>query len=234
MIKSFSEVAGRRWYVLAIGVLVTLGVVAYLWNAPGVYWARTGVVLLGPATEVRPNKLDSNSAGLIATAGLIERELNAGPAGIPAIGNDVTLVDQGIYDGAQVRQPNYGGQWSNNFTEPVLEVQASGPNAAIVEQRMASMTAQISTLLEQRQDEAGVASSSRISVALAPAVTRINYGHGNRTRAAGTALLLGVAGTAALVGGLERRRRGKVDAFRRRPVDLLEHEATRPASIVRP
>ena len=38
----------------------------------------------------------------------------------------MTLVDQGVYDGAQIRQPNYGGQWSNNFTEPVLEVQASG------------------------------------------------------------------------------------------------------------
>ena len=171
---------------------------------------------------MRPNKLDSNSAGLIATAGVIEREINAGRTGVPVIGNDVTLVDQGIYDGAQVRQPNYGGQWSNNFTEPVLEVQAAGRTPEIVEQRMAVMTGEISAILERRQDEAGVARSSRITLALSPAQTRIAYGRGDRRRAVGMTGLLGFATTFAAIGWVEQRRQRRITAWQQAQLERLD------------
>src|SRR6476646_8847765 len=105
----------RRWYVLALGLLLTIGAVGYVNVAPGVYWSEARVVLLGPPSPARPNKLDSSSGSLIATAGVVEREMSSTRKSIPAISNDVTLVDQGVYDGEQVRMPNYGGQWATNF-----------------------------------------------------------------------------------------------------------------------
>ena len=89
----------RRWYVVVLGLVLTVAAAVLVGLAPGVYWARTQVLLLGPPSESRPNKLDSNSAGLIATAGLIEHEMNIGRHPIPATSVDVTLLDQGVYNG---------------------------------------------------------------------------------------------------------------------------------------
>jgi hypothetical protein len=183
----------RRWYVLLLGVLLTAAAAASVSLLPGVYWARTQVLLLGPPSETRPNKLDSNSAGLIATAGLVERELNAGRQRIPATSIDVTLVDQGVYDGEQVRLPNNGGQWATNFDQPVLDIQASGPSSAIVQERIDKMVKQTDQILQRRQNEAGVGQANRITVALSPPVVETHYAQGDRQRAAFLTITLGLS-----------------------------------------
>jgi hypothetical protein len=195
----------RRWYVVVIGLLVTAAAAALIGLAPGVYWARTQVLLLGPPSESRPNKLDSNSEGLIATAGLIEHEMNVGLHPIPATSPDVTLLDEGVYDGEQVRLPNNGGQWATNFNQPVLDVQASGPSRAIVQQRIDGMVQEIEQILERRQDDAGVSPAHRITIALSPPEMQIRYVRGDAKRAVLVTGALGVSLTLSFVTLVDRR-----------------------------
>jgi hypothetical protein len=195
----------RRWYVVVLGLAFTAAVAANIGLLPGVYWARTQVLLLGPPSEGRPNKLDSSSAGLIATAGLIEREMNVGRRRIPATSIDVTLLDQGVYDGVQVRLPNRGGQWANNFDQPVLDVQASGPSRAVVQRRLAGMTQEIERILQRRQDDAGVTGANRITVALSPPEVQVHYVRGDRRRAVLVTAALGLSLTVTFVSLIDRR-----------------------------
>jgi hypothetical protein len=195
----------RRWYIVLLGLALTAILAANIGLLPGVYWARTQVLLLGPPSDSRPNKLDSNSAGLIATAGLIEREMNIGRLRLPATSIDVTLLDQGIYDGEQVRLPNKGGQWANNFDQAVLDVQASGPSRAVVQQRIEGMLEEIERILQRRQDAAAVSRANRITVALSPPEIRVHYVRGDRKRAVAVATSLGLSLTVMFVGLIDRR-----------------------------
>ena len=201
----------RRWYIVGFVMVSTAALCVFLLLSSGVYWARSQVIFLGPPVPTKPNKLDSSSAGLIATAGLIEREMNARRSRIPATSSDVLLIDQGIYDGEQVKLPNNGGQWSTNFNEPVLDIQASGKDSAVVQARMNNMIAEVETILARMQDDAGVRSSERISTTLAPPNVQVNFARGNRTRAAAIAALLGICLSVAAAVGVEavgRRIRG--------------------------
>jgi hypothetical protein len=194
------------WAALLIGLCLTAVAVAHVVAAPGVYWARSQVVLLGPVLPSSMNKLDGRSDGLVATAGLIAREMNLSGGAVPVTSNLVTLPDQGVYDGMQVRQPNSGGQWAVNFEQPVLQLQASGPSAEVVRQRIESMIAQAAAILDRRQNEADVTRSLRITLAVSPAQVQVQYSSGDRPRAAATAVLLGLSLTAASVAVLESAR----------------------------
>ena len=193
------------------------------------------MLLLGPPSESRPNKLDSNSAGLIATAGLIERELNTGRRRIPATSIDVTLVDQGVYDGEQVRLPNNGGQWATNFDQPILDIQASGPSSAIVQARIGEMVKQIDQILQRRQDDAAVRSANRITVALSPPVVQIHYAAAIANECVLVTIALGLSLTFWSVIFSDRRltvrrSRNKLQP-RRRLLKGFEHEAQNPCRV---
>ncbi len=197
----------RRWPFFLVGLLLTLGAVGYVQTAPGVYWARTKVILLGPPVDARPNKLDSSSAGLIATAGLIAREMNASRTFIPSTSPDVTIVDQGVYDGEVVRVPDYGGQWASNFTDPVLDIQASARDPRTVQQRVESMVAEAQSILQRRQHDAMVAPGNRITVAVSPVRVQVHYGGGDRRRGGAAALALGFCLSVAAATAVDLRLR---------------------------
>jgi hypothetical protein len=130
----FRSVLGR-WPVMLAGVLLTLAVCVVTWRAPGVYWASTKVYLLVPATAHQPNQLAPDNSAAIPLAGLIQTEINGGNPPREATSPDVTLVDEGIYDGWSVLLPDTGGQWAHDFPESTLIVQASGPSAEVVQSR---------------------------------------------------------------------------------------------------
>ena len=119
--------------------------------------------------------------------------MNIGRHPIPATSIDVTLLDQGVYNGEQVRLPNNGGQWATNFNQPVLDVQASGPSRAIVQQRIDGMVQEIEQILERRQDEAAVSPANRIAVAFSPPEIQIRYVRGDTKRAVLVTSALGLS-----------------------------------------
>ena len=119
----------RRWPVTLFGLALVGVVLTFLLRATGVYWTQADVVFLSPASDRFPNALRTTSQSLIAMAGVTEREVNRqSPAPATAAASaSVTIVDEGVRDGARIRLPNSGGQLANNFDRPVLDVQAVGP-----------------------------------------------------------------------------------------------------------
>ena len=207
----FSSVLGR-WPVMLAGVLLTLVVCVVTWRAPGVYWASTKVHLLVPATAQQPNQLAPDNSAAIPLAGLIQTEINRGNPPREATSPDVTLVDEGIYDGWSVLLPDTGGQWATNFEGSSLIVQASGPSAEVVQSRMYGLIAQITRLVAAREDAAHVPGAARVDFIMSPPVVAVQYSNGHRSRAVAIIMLLGVGLSLAActfadrVAGTRRRR----------------------------
>ena len=202
----------RRWLVMLFGLFLTLAVCLLTARLPGVYWASTKVYLLVPASAVKPNQLIPADAA-IDFAGLIEAEVNHGVPARQATSPDVTLVDQGIYDGWSVLQPDTGGQWAHNFTESSLIVQASGPTAAIVQTRMDNLIHEIVQLATAHENSAHVAADERVELTMSPGTVAVQYSNGNHRRALEIIVLLGVGLSLAACGVADRayaarRRRG--------------------------
>jgi len=187
----FRSVLGR-WPVLLAGVLLTVVVCVVTWRAPGVYWASTKVYLLVPATAQQPNQIAPDNSAAIPLAGLIQTEINGGVPPRGPVSPDVTLVDEGIYDGWSVRLPDTGGQWADNFPESSLIVQASGPSPEVVQSRMYGLIDQITRLVAAHEDAAHVAAASRVDFTMSPPVVAVQYSNGRRSRAVAIIVLLGV------------------------------------------
>jgi len=201
----------RRWAVMLVGLLLTIVACVPTWRAPGVYWASTKVYFLVPATERYPNQLIPSTSA-ISFAALIEIEVNGGVPVRQATSADVTLVDEGIYDGWSVLMPDTGGQWADNFEEPTLIVQATGPSAEVVQQRMRSLFDQITALVTAHEDAAHVPAANRVEFTVSPPVVAVQYSNGHRSRALAVIVVLGVLMSLAAcafadrVAGTRRRR----------------------------
>lgn len=200
----------RRWPVILIGLLFTVVALVPVKTTPGVYWATADVVLLAPRTPSTPNSLGVSSASLIALAGVLERQYNNGQQDPATASSQVTLVDQGILDGASVQLPNAGGQWNAYYNQPVLHVQAAGPTASHVEIAVTAVVTRLRTMLAQRQADMGVLAQNRVSADVSPRNPEILYDAGARNQAAllviGVGIGLTITAAVVLDQQLTRRR----------------------------
>jgi hypothetical protein len=199
---------------MLVGILLTLAVCVVTWRAPGVYWASTKVYFLVPASAQQPNQLAPDNSAAIPLAGLIQTEINGGIPPREATSPDVTLVDEGIYDGWAVFLPDTGGQWAHNFQEPSLIVQASGPSAEVVRSRMSDLIGKIIRLVGAREDAANVPVALRVDSTMSPPAVAVQYSNGHRSRAVTIIVLLGVGLSLAACSVVDRvattrRRRGE-------------------------
>jgi hypothetical protein len=186
------RVVRRRWWVLLLGMLITVTGCYAVQRTPGVYWAYTRVIFLPPVAPGQENPIAPDSSSLIPLAGIIQDEIYKGSPPLGSNGQDVTLVDQGVYDGWSVRLPNSGGQWATNYAEPVLIVQASGPSAQVVQTRMYDLFDEITRLVADHEDADGVSTTSRVDFTLSPAAVAVQYSNGHRSRALAIIVLVGV------------------------------------------
>ena len=192
----------RRWWVILCALAVGALVAAQLWVTPGVYWASTKLVLQAP-TRPEERRLAPTSVSLVAMAGVLEAVVNVGRPLPRSASAGVSLVDQGITDGARVRVPNYGGQWANNYSESTLIVEASGPSEAVVRGRIDDLTGRVQTHLRAFQDTLAVPSGTRITIVAFPAPV-VQYSDGRRTLAIAVLTALVVAAGCALAVVVDR------------------------------
>ena len=199
----------RRWYVALLGLCLTLAACLAVHQNTGLYWTQVDVVFLAPKSARYPNNIESTSASLIATAGLVGAELNKGRE-VPATSSaGATLAGMGVKDGYLIRVPNSGGQWALNYDRPVLDVQVISPDRDQVTARLDELVRRIDAELFRLQATDGVRSTDYITTTSAPRGTQIFYLNGKPLRATVATLLLGVAGTALAclaVDALLRRR----------------------------
>ncbi|PUB29944.1 hypothetical protein C8K30_102322 [Promicromonospora sp. AC04] len=201
------RLALRRWPVLVVGAVVTLGLAYATTLDDGVYFSRTQVVFLAPSSQAYPNALRTTSEDLIITAGVVAKAV-AGPGKVTKYASpDATLVGEGVRDGWSVRLPDTGGQWATHFAEQVLYVEVVAATPEEVADRQNAIVARIATELSRLQRDAGVAPVNRISVTVAPESTVVHQVQGSRARSVGMTGVLGVCATFAVMVLLEARSR---------------------------
>ena len=217
-------VVRRRWVVILMGVVISAMLAYQVGQRPPVYWSQVDVLFLLPSTPEDLNAFNAQTEGLIATAGLVARDVMVGDAAsAPQVVSDqVTLVAQGVRDGFSVRLPNTGGQWANSFDRAALDVQAVGPTEAGVRSTMEGLIQRISDDLAAREAAMGVAEEHRIRLRLSPGTPYIRREQGRPNQAMAVAFLLGLGLTVSAAVVVDRRRGRRVDP-------LTDDRSSRPA-----
>jgi hypothetical protein len=210
-IWQFGEVLRRQWLVCLIGALLASGFMFHLATLNGLYYEQVNVIFLPPA-QVDTNALQNPTASLIGTAGVIS-QIVAGPdSGTTPVSQNATLVGTGVKHGYSVRLPNDGGQWANNFTQPVLDVEVVGTSEGEVTATMDKAIALINTELDKRQNGFGVDAKNRIHTRRDPVISAVSHSKGSPIRSLAAALLLCSGLTAAAAVMVDRRRRKRAAA----------------------
>ncbi len=206
----------RRWRVVVIGLLCTVCAMGAVVGREGVYATQVDVILLAPIEPNRQNVFVGSLDSLINFTAIIERELNPGPRKPRLTSPTATLYGRGVRDGYSIEMPNTGGQWTNNFSRPVLNVQVVGPSEAEVRATLDSVIVTIDDTITARERAAGADPSRWVSVELAPTSPAIGYVPGEGKRAALAFGALGSAGTLLAAVQIDRWRSRRAGA--RRPV----------------
>ncbi|MEI7057903.1 hypothetical protein WBG06_18910 [Nocardioides sp. CCNWLW239] len=214
----------RRWYVVAVCALMTLGGALILLDRPPVYFTQFEVVLLPPKESVNPNTLREDPYGMVPMAGLLVEEYNQGRHPLNMSTTETTLYGEGLDQGVRVRMRNVGNQWLPVYNHPVIDVQVVDPDPTRVEEEAARIAQDLDRILERRQDELGVRRTSRMSTEMAPEDVVVQEISGSRGRTAGGLALLGGSLTVVAVIWVERISRAR--AARR----TQSRESTGPAA----
>ena len=189
----------RAWYVLVLGLVVTLGAAVAVWASPGVYYGQVDVVFLRPVNEFVPNSLSVTSSSVIATAGVVQREVSGGRAASRVVSESVTVVGEGITSGQRISLPNSGGQWANNFDRALLDVEVVDRSEQGARERLDAAVKAINQSLERRQRAAGADPSTWIRTRLSPAQPTMHYMDHERRRAVAMTIILGLGITLSAV-----------------------------------
>lgn len=180
--------------VAVLGFALTTALAVHVTRKPGVFYAETRVLFLAPQSKRNPNALIAPTKSVILVASAVARMVEPDPPIGQVVSPAVTLVDEGIRNGWSVTLPNDGGQFTNNFDESYLQVQAVGANAVKVHAKVEALVASINAGLSTLQDRAGVPSIDRITTSPNPGV-QLYYLKGSQPRAAAAVLVLGLSAT---------------------------------------
>jgi hypothetical protein len=201
-------IAGQRWLVTLLGVLLTALAVLAVNQAQPAYLGQVRVVLLPPASA-QPNGYTDSGQSLISLTGVLALAVEGADSSADAVSESVTLTGEGRTRGFTVRQPNAGGQWQYRFDEPVLDVQAVGSSRTAAEQQMALALDRVDTALAAIQDQEGVPAASRVRTVLNPGLPQVQEVTGNATRATAVTVITGLLITVCVLGYLGPRRGGR-------------------------
>ena len=196
----------RRWYVMVVGAVVSLGFVYVATHQPTVYWTQFNVLLLGPTNPEFPNYLEDPRYTLYPIVGLVVNDVNDGKPVMVTASTETNMVGQGMISGVQVRVPNLGTQWRRDLSANYLDVQVAAPTPEEVIRRADTTLQEVAAALRDRQDELGIVPGMRVTSVAATHDPTVYAVSGNRMRAAAASGMSGATATLALVYWLERRR----------------------------
>ena len=194
----------KRWYLVLLGAIITLGVASTTSNPSGIYWTQFNMVLLGPTLEEFPNQLEDSPYSLTPLAGLIVAEYNGNNRPMLTSSSDTTLFGLGDREGVMVRMPNNGNQWQPVYSAPNIDVQVTDRSPEAVQLQITQVTTVLREILDRRQNELGVVPSMKATFIMSSADPTIVYVSGSRVRALGMVALLGVALTIISIYWAER------------------------------
>ena len=206
-VRELLEAIARRWPLVLVGAVCTVGLAMMSVRDAGVYSTRSEVAFLAPSSKLYPNSFKTTSEDLIITAGAVAKSIT-GPTRLTKYASpDVNLVGVGVREGWSIRLPDTGGQWASDYSTQSLVVEVVGPDEEVVREQHAELRAQIAAELDRRQREAGVDPANDITVDGGDESTVIYHVRGSRPRAFAMTGLLGAGATFALIVLLENRAR---------------------------
>lgn len=200
----------RRWLIVAIGLLLSVGCAYLATRAEPVFHARTEVVFLAPTSVRNPNELVTGSESIIITAGIVMKRLNGpdpvlqfnsqsvNPVGAPDTGRD-----------AWIRLLDSGNQWVPNFDDQILVVDAVGATSEEAQQRVAVAVERIDQELASLQAELGSDPINDIHTRLSPDPPVVSEIGPSSTRAVGSILAIGLLATISIAVLVDIRSSGR-------------------------
>lgn len=200
----------RRWYLVALGAVLSLGLLGFAWTRPPVYWTQFQVLVLSPIDALNPNSIEDPPYTLPPVAGLVAGDYNDGHAPLQLGSPDTTLYGEGVRRGSRVRLVNNGTQWRAMYNEPALDVQVVDGSPEAVAKEADRIRRELSGLLDERQDEIGVRDRLRLTTRAVPEDPVIHQVGGSRMRVGAAMAVAGASMTILCVYWLElwlRRRR---------------------------
>lgn len=192
----------RRWYVMVVALACVAGAILLIARVDGVYSVRVNLVFLPPpAVTSDENTLRWSSESLIHFAAVVERSYN-GNAPHPQFASvDAPIYGSGQTSGVKVFLPNTGGQWTSDFRDATLVVEAVDPDQERVTERLDSTVAEVQALAAELQRAEGVDDDQLISVLISDETSGVRFVQGSTVRAAGGIAILGMGtgGVAAVL-----------------------------------
>lgn len=209
------RVLGRRWYVMVLVLAATVAVGLQLYPGQHTYSARTTVVFVWPGALALYPTEDDGIGALVNFAALVRQGIRADDVDSTASASfGGTLVGAGVGSGHSVVLPNSGGQWSDRYDQPVLNLESVGPTPAAATGDLRELVAQIDATVESLQARLNVPVESRVRISVdAPVVADGGATGATRMRGAAGAGILGIV--IALVATLGTDRIVEVAARRR-------------------
>lgn len=202
----FLSILGRRWYIVAIGLLLAAAAFAGMQRGGGAYAAETTVVFVAPGDQGIGDVNDGIVPSLVGFAAVIERKMHDGRES-DRLGENASLYGAGVDRGTQVLLVNSGSQWSTSFAKPVLSIKVVGPSGQWVRSHLEGTINRIRTLAAREQGTAGVAPAAEISTERVPDVAEVHYigtTRGTQLRALAALLLVGFGLSGAVAVVLDR------------------------------
>ena len=194
-----------RWYVAAAGTLLTLVGVLVLSGRTGVYTTTADVQLI-PPERMTSTGSPSPVVGLVALAGMVQREVGDDVHRTEPVSPDAPLAGLGVKSGTLITLPDSGGQWNHFFEVPALRVQTVAPTAEEATRRRDAAIRSIAAKLLEVQASDGVAPRSRVTIRVVPKLAPVVHERGSVLRAGFAGVVLGLLLTAVATVQVDRLR----------------------------
>lgn len=197
-VRELVDALTRRWYVVAVTLLIAIVGSYLLQRGQGVYATETVVSFLPPNQNALSPNNGLKDANLIAFAGLVARKVNNGQT--PAIYSiyDAPFYGAGVRQGVAVSIPNAGNQFATSYQRAEVVLQIVGPSERWVAQVQSKLLSQVVQITNAQQ--ASVTSeTARIRASPELSTKKISRVAPSRTLAVSASIALVIA--ALLVGG---------------------------------
>jgi hypothetical protein len=205
----------RRWYVMVLGAMLLVGIAHQATHTARTYYTQCSVILLPPSSTRFPNVIEDPHVNMIPLAGLVVTDYNQGRRDTLMGSAETTLYGEGLREGSRVRLPNNGSQWQAIYDRPNIDVQVVGSDPVQVGATARQISADLTTLLYERQAAVGVQRGLLVTALVSPEDPVVVAVGGSSARAAVGMAVSGAALTTLIAVQLDRfaeRRRRRVDS----------------------
>jgi hypothetical protein len=199
-----------QWGVFGVGLVLVLVAVLPLTQRSGVYWMRTEVTFVAPASVVGWQPELPTDASLVPFAAAVQRAVTGGPQ--PRFSADDATLHAFANHETSVRLADSGGQWVHAFNRPTLVVEVVDPDSRRAAAMLERQLQEIRVAADQLQQELAIAPARRIELTVdEPDEELAAPSRGQLLRAGFITVVIGGGlslMTAAAAGALLRRRAG--------------------------